>query len=124
MQTPQRFGPFVVEPRPTKGSRPHGVSPAPFPDPRVASVLERRYPRVVRTLTLLWGYPELTEYLDRIAAGTDTRLKGIEPAAMAELMVLAELHRTICPRVPRPNVDALHPTGRRSGPWRPVRQRA
>jgi hypothetical protein len=66
----------------------------------------------------------LTEYLDRIASGVDARLSGIEPAAMAEVMLLAELHRRICPPAPRQSAEDHYSISRWSGPWRPARQRA
>lgn len=66
-------------------------------DTTTQSFLERRYPGVVRALTLMWGYPELSDFLARVAAGLDPRFHDIEPAAMAELMLLGEIHRSLCP---------------------------
>jgi hypothetical protein len=83
------------------------------------SVLETNHPAVVRTVSLLWGYPELTDFIDRVAAGLDPRLAHIEPAALAELMLLGEIHRLICPRQNRRSVDT-HPIGRLGGAWRPA----
>lgn len=65
-------------------------------DTTTQSFLERRYPGVVRALTLMWGYPELSDFLARVAAGLDPRFHDIEPAAMAELMLLGEIHRSLC----------------------------
>lgn len=87
------------------------------------SILEQRYPAVVRTLTLMWGYPELNDYLNRVATGVDARLSHIEPAAMAELMVLAELHRLVCPQVASHRIDEVYGAAKWSGPWRPARYR-
>jgi hypothetical protein len=82
-------------------------------------VLERNHPAVARTVALLWGHPELTHFIERVAAGLDPRLSHIEPAALAELMLLGEIHRSICPQHDRPNV-AAHPTGRLGSAWRPA----
>lgn len=85
------------------------------------SVLERNYPGVVRALILMWGYPELTEFLDRVALGLDPRLRDIEPAALAELMLLARVHQSFCP--PRkPQLGEGHPALRR-GAWGLATQR-
>lgn len=83
------------------------------------SVLERSYPAVVRTVSLLWGHPELTDFIERVAAGLDPRLAHIEPAALAELMLLGEVHRSICPRQGRKIVET-HSVSRLGGAWRPM----
>ena len=80
-------------------------------------MLESKYPGVVRTLTLLWGHPELTDFLARVSAGLEPRLAHIEPSALAELMLLGELHRSICPR-PERKVELSDPISR--GTWRPA----
>jgi hypothetical protein len=82
-------------------------------------MLESSHPGVVRTITLLWGHPELTDFLARVAAGLDPRLAHMAPAAMAELMLLGEIHRTICPRHDS-KVGETHPIGRWGGAWRPA----
>ena len=89
---------------------------------RELSVLERNHPGVVRTISLLWGHPELTDFIARVAAGLDPRLAHIEPAALAELMLLGEIHRSICPRHGRGIVDN-HSISRLCGAWRPAVQR-
>jgi hypothetical protein len=83
------------------------------------SVLESNHPAVVRTISLLWGHPELTNFIERVAAGLDPRLAHIEPAALAELMLLGEIHRLICPRQDRRSVDA-HSISRLGNTWRPA----
>lgn len=122
--TPSRFSAFVASINPDLEGRPTvlGATGA-APSPGGPSVLEQRYPAVVRTLTLLWGHPELNEYLNRVATGVDTRLADLEPAAMAELMLLAEVHRRICPQLPGRRVDDLYGTSQWSSPWRPARYR-
>ena len=82
-------------------------------------MLESNHPGVVRTISLLWGHPELTDFLARVAAGLDPRLAHIEPAALAELMLLGEIHRSICPRQDRRAVEN-HSISRLGGAWRPA----
>ena len=82
-------------------------------------MLEKNHPAVARTVTLLWGHPELTHFIERVAAGLDPRLSHIEPAALAELMLLGEIHRAICPQHARRSV-AAHPIDRLGGAWRPA----
>jgi hypothetical protein len=117
---PSRFGSF---PLPSGSNRAPGSGVAAVPGPaanvRELSVLESRHPAVARTVSLLWGHPELTHFIERVAAGLDPRLAHIEPAALAELMLLGEIHRLICPRQDRRIVDA-HPIGRLGGAWRPA----
>ena len=111
-----RLGNFAVDSGPAVDRRPPSNGHA-------LSLLERDHPGVVRTVTLLWGHPELNDFLARVAAGLDPRLSHLEPAAMAELMLLGEIHRLICPRTERKGAD-LHPISRSAGAWRPAIQRA
>lgn len=112
--TPSRFGSFPAAsgPNPATGS---GAAAS----VRELSVLESSHPGVVRTISLLWGHPELTDFLARVAAGLDPRLSHIEPAAMAELMLLGEIHRSICPRHDRRTVEN-HSISRLGVAWRPA----
>ncbi|GIL04887.1 MAG: hypothetical protein BroJett031_14070 [Betaproteobacteria bacterium] len=66
------------------------------PDMRDRSVLETRYPGMAHAITLLWGHPEMNEYFRKLwlADGSQTPL---EPDAMSELMLLAQVHLHIVP---------------------------
>jgi hypothetical protein len=86
------------------------------------SVLERQYPAVIQTLRLLWGYPELNQYFEKVYSGRDSSL-NLAPNAMAELMVLAGVHQKICPQRPAASVKELYGSGRWSEPWQPARLR-
>jgi hypothetical protein len=99
------------------GARPAAAGSIATSNP--ASVLEARYPGLVRTLTLLWGHPELTDFLSRVAAGLEPRVRDIDPAAQAELMLLATVHRAICPTTTRV-VHEHHSIGRVGPTWRPA----
>ena len=86
------------------------------------SVLERRHPAVIQTLRLLWGYPELNQYFEKVYSGRDSSL-NLAPDAMAELMVLASVHQRICPQRPAATVQELYGSSRLSDPWKPARLR-
>ena len=86
------------------------------------SVLERRHPAVIQTLRLLWGYPELNQYFEKVYSGRDTSL-NLAPDAMAELMVLASVHQRICPHRPAATVRDIYGSSRLSDPWQPARLR-
>lgn len=119
--TPSRFSNFVLsidpdlEGRPTVPNAPRAVATA-------LSVLEQRYPAAVRTLTLLWGHPELNQWFDKITTGVDPRL-NFEPAALAELMLLSSIHQRVCPHRPAKAIDQVYGASHGSGPWRPARYR-
>jgi hypothetical protein len=119
--TPSRFSSFVLAIDPDLEGH-----PAPRQAPRAvvsaSSVLEQRYPSAVRTLTLLWGYPELNQWFDKISAGVDPGL-SFEPAALAELMLLSSIHERICPQRPAVTVDEVYGSGQWGSPWRPARYR-
>ncbi len=125
--TSSRFNAFVASVDPNLEGRP---APRP-PQPTAAtapvtetslSVLERRHPAVIQTLRLLWGYPELNQYFEKVYSGRDSSL-NLAPDAMAELMVLAGVHQRICPHRPAARIEELYGVGRRSEPWKPARLR-
>jgi len=86
------------------------------------SVLERRHPAVIQTLRLLWGYPELNQYFEKVYSGRDASL-NLAPDAMAELMLLASVHQRICPHRPAATVQELYGSSRLADPWKPARLR-
>jgi len=88
-----------------------------------ASVIEERYPAVVRALTLLWGYPEMNQYFEKVWSGQDPALANLEPAAMAELMMLAAVHQRVCPYRPAKKVEEFYGAGRWADTWKPARPR-
>jgi hypothetical protein len=86
------------------------------------SMLERHHPAVVRSLTLLWGYPEMNQYFEKVWSGQDPSL-NLEPAAMSELMMLAAIHQRICPYKPACKVEEMYGAGRWADTWKPARLR-
>ena len=125
--TLSRFNAFVtsidqnLEGQPASNASQRAVAASPVSDASL-SVLERRHPAVIQTLRLLWGYPELNQYFEKVYSGRDCSL-NLAPDAMAELMVLAGVHQRICPHRPATSVKELYGPGRWSEPWKPARLR-
>lgn len=86
----------VATPPPAAG--PERRVPAPR-DPD-QSMLERRYPAMARTVSMLWGYPELNDYFDRLWLA-DGNSEPIDPEVMADLMLLARIHQYLVPARPK-----------------------
>lgn len=125
--TPSRFTAFVASVDPNLEGRPASSPLQPMlatapADETSLSVLERRHPAVIQTLRLLWGYPELNQYFEKVYSGRDSSL-NLAPDAMAELMVLAGVHQRICPHRPAARIEDLYGAGRWSEPWKPARLR-
>lgn len=126
--TSSRFNAFVASVDPNLEGRPASNMPQPAAAPASPiseaslSVLERRHPAVIQTLRLLWGYPELNQYFEKVYSGRDSSL-NLAPDAMAELMVLAAVHQRICPHRPAASAKELYGSGRWSEPWQPARLR-
>ena len=83
------------------------------------SVLESRYPGMLQAISLMWGYPELNAYFDRLwlAGGSQA---PIDPEAMSELMVLAQLHQVIVPQRPGRTLATIYGTDYARGARRDV----
>ena len=124
--TSSRFTAFVASIDPNLEGQPAANADRAAPASPVSevalSVLERRHPAVIQTLRLLWGYPELNQYFEKVYSGRDSSL-NLAPDAMAELMVLAGVHQRICPHRPTATVKELYGSGRWSEPWQPARLR-
>jgi hypothetical protein len=86
------------------------------------SAVEKRYPAVVRALTLLWGHPEMNQYFEKVWSGQDPSL-NLDSDAMAELMLLAAVHKVICPYRPAVSVEQLYGSGHWADRWKPARLR-
>lgn len=129
--TPSRFSDFVaaIDPdfdsRPAPGARPRVARPGALDQHDLGpglSILEQRHPAVIQTLQLLWGYPEMNQFFEKVYTGCDPSL-NFAPDAMAELMVLASLHQKVCPHRPAKAVQELYGAGRWADPWKPARLR-
>jgi len=71
------------------------------------SVLEATHPEVVQAITLLWGYPEMNAYFEKLWL-SDGNQKPIAPEAMSELMLLAGVHRWVAPERPQHNLASIY----------------
>lgn len=71
------------------------------------SVLEARYPGMAQSISLMWGFPELNTYFDRLwlADGSAT---PIDPEAMSELMLLAQIHQSLLPQRPGRSLATIY----------------
>lgn len=78
-------------------------------DARERSVLETRYPGIAQAITLMWGYPEMNDYFRKLwlADGNQT---PIEPDAMSELMLLAQVHLHLVPQKPQRTLASIYGT--------------
>ena len=99
---------------------PASSAAAPVGDLR--SAVERGYPAVVRAMKLLWGYPEMNQYFEKIWGGQDPTL-NLDPEAMAEVMLLAAIHQRVCPYRPAKSVEDMYGAGRWADTWKPARPR-
>jgi hypothetical protein len=93
---------------------------------RQPSVLELLHPDIMQAITLLWGYPEMDVYFEKLWLD-DGSGNPIAPEAMSELMLLAGVHRWLSPQRPVRNMasiyDASHATARRKDAWDDVPRR-
>jgi hypothetical protein len=76
-----------------------------------ASVLEACHPEIVRSIELLWGFPEMNDYFDRLWMADDAQ-GPIEPDAMSELMLLSRLHQIIIPQRPNRTMASIYGSNR------------
>jgi len=90
------------------------------------SIIEARHPDIARAISLLWGYPEMNEYFDRLWLA-DGDQGPIDPDAMSELMLLSRVHQSLVPQRPGRSLAALYggnrvnePIGRPRDPWSDV----
>lgn len=74
------------------------TTPAHLPKPG-ESALEARHPDIAQAVALMWGHPELNAYMDRIYLASGPQAP-VHPEAMAELMLLARIHRELKPEQP------------------------
>jgi hypothetical protein len=96
---------------------------------RDPSVLEALHAEIVQAITLLWGYPEMNQYFEKLWLDDGTR-SPIAPEAMSELMLLAGVHRWLAPQVPARTMASIydashtsHSLNRRKDLWDDVPRR-
>jgi len=74
---------------------------------RHRSVLEATHPEIVQAVTLLWGYPEMNAYFEKLWMA-DGNQGPIAPEAMSELMLLAGVHRWLAPELPARTLASIY----------------
>ena len=116
--------PHLVEPAANDAVTRTAAAPAPKGGDR--SILESRYSAMAQAISLMWGYPELNAYFERLwlADGTQT---PIDPEAMSELMLLAQIHQALVPQRPGRSLASIYGTdntrGGRKDLWEDVPSR-
>jgi hypothetical protein len=99
------------------------AAPARPERPRIegnASVLEARHPDMVKAISLLWGFPEMNEYFDRLWLA-DGNHGPLDPDAMSELMLLSRVHQVVVPKRPARSLASIYGSDRMYEPQGPVR---
>lgn len=72
-----------------------------------ASKLEANHPDIAKAISLLWGFPEMNEYFDRLWLA-DGDHGPIDPEAMSDLMLLSRVHQTLLPQRPTRSLASFH----------------
>jgi hypothetical protein len=75
--------------------------------PGQPSALEALHPEIIQAVTLLWGYPEMDLYFEKLWLDDGTG-RPIAPEAMSELMLLASVHRSLRPQRPRRSMASIY----------------
>lgn len=80
---------------------------------------------MVQAITLMWGYPELNAYFDRLWLA-DGSQSPIDPDAMSELMLLARMHQSLVSQRPARSLATIYGAdsgGHRRDVWEDVPRR-
>lgn len=64
--------------------------------PETKSKIELESPDISRSLTLLWGYPEMNDYFSKFWLNDD-RAPALDPEIAADLMLLTRIHWQLVP---------------------------
>jgi hypothetical protein len=56
------------------------------------SEIEKQFPRIARSITLLWGYPEFLQYVDKLCLDHRGDRQGFPREVLEELLFLHSLH--------------------------------
>lgn len=91
--------------------RPKPVAPPVRVNAKEMSVLEICHPDIARAIELLWGFPEMNDYFDRLWIADDTH-GPIDPDAMSDLMLLARVHQILMPERPNRSLASIYGSNR------------
>jgi hypothetical protein len=78
---------------------------------QAGSVLEACHPDILKAVSLLWGFPEMNDYFDRLWMADGTQ-DPIDPEAMSELMMLSRVHQSLVPRRPTRSMASIYGSNR------------
>lgn len=78
---------------------------------QAGSVLEACHPDILKAVSLLWGFPEMNDYFDRLWMADGTH-GPIDPEAMSELMMLSRVHQSLVPRRPARTMASIYGSNR------------
>ncbi len=86
---------------------------------RQPSVLEAQHPDIVQAITLLWGYPEMNAYFEKLWLDDGTGAP-IAPEAMSDLMLLAGVHRWLAPQRPVRSMASIYDASNAAKPTKDI----
>lgn len=89
---------------------------------RERTMLENDYPQIAQAITLLWGYPEMNQYFDKLWLADGTS-EPIHPEVMADLMLLARIHQHLAPARKAAGMTSIYGTAyekffKQPDPWK------
>jgi hypothetical protein len=61
------------------------------------SALEAKFPHIAEKIVLLWGYPELDKFFDKLSIDERGDREGFPADVMSDLMFLSALHNIAYP---------------------------
>lgn len=79
-------------------------------DAAVPSLLERRYPHVVRRIEALWGSDRIHSFLDALTPGDDAPCQGFPPEVEAQIRSFRSAYRARFPQPAEPEATVLGAT--------------
>lgn len=71
-----------------------------FPVVQGKTELEEKFARIATQITLMWGYPEMDTYFNKLWIDDRGDRAGFPKAVMEDLMFLASLHQAAYPSQP------------------------
>jgi hypothetical protein len=93
--------------------RPGSFSGTQSPDAK--SKIEREAPDIARSLTLLWGYPEMNDFFSKFWLNDD-RAPALDPEVAADLMLLTRIHWQLVPARSSEKSDSIFGTANGNRP--------
>lgn len=73
---------------------------------KILSEVEKKFPHVARNITLMWGCPELVDYINQLIVDDRGERHGFPTEVLDEMLFLHRLHITKHGEPPVRNSDA------------------